>query len=372
MAFGALKGGLTASNISIPDPFSATGSVSVAVGDLIRCVIGEQTSLTTVSVSDNLGHSYTAFNAGVTSSVHTAIAYWVIATSAGTLTSVDANTTSSSHNAVIAADVFEGPFDAASPLDANPAIATGDVTTPFTCPATGTLAQADELVLNWAVRGGAIAFAATAPMAISTQIAASALISTALGYQVVAATTSVVSEFTGTGTPSDMMLGTASFKRARQLSVVADAFSVAATFANAGLLHGSKFAADAASYAATFADASLLRGFKVAADAASYTATFADATLTYTPVAGSTYTLVADAFSSRQPSVTQHCSTHGRSRRMRHHSPRRSPMHRCFTAREWPPMRSPSPPRSAMRHCSVQSRSQPARRPIQHHSEMLR
>jgi len=42
MAFGALLGTLTGNAISITNPFSATGSVVVSVGDLVVAVIAQQ------------------------------------------------------------------------------------------------------------------------------------------------------------------------------------------------------------------------------------------------------------------------------------------------------------------------------------------
>jgi len=80
-------------------------------------------------------------------------AYYVRVTTAGTLTSVSAVTTASNNNYVFNAVAYAGPF-LSSPLDQAPANNTGDVTSPFTCPATGTLTQADELVVCWGNRTG--------------------------------------------------------------------------------------------------------------------------------------------------------------------------------------------------------------------------
>ena len=109
-----------------------------------------------------------------------------------------------------------------------------------------------------------VLLALLAPLAV-------AIGASAPGAWVVAATTTVTPAFAlAAGAPDSTVLWTASFKRARQLSFAADAFSVAATFADATLKHG----------------------YVVSADAASFTATFQDATLTYTP--GSGYTLKQD------------------------------------------------------------------------------
>jgi len=147
LAFGDVKGTLVGSNASIPNPFVATGSVTVAVGDLIVACVSERVNLTAGTMTDNLGHTYTAQNAGTDGGNATGRAYWIIATAAGTLTSVSVTATASSDDAGIGAVVYEGAF-AASPLDASPAN-TADAAAPFVSSATGALAQADELVVNW-------------------------------------------------------------------------------------------------------------------------------------------------------------------------------------------------------------------------------
>ena len=209
MAFGTLKGTLTGNTTNIASSNPITGSVVVAVGDLVYVLSSQQTALTSTTVSDNLGNTYTALNAGTDDSAITGRAYYSRVTVAGTLTSVAVVATASTLNWSGVAAVIEGPF-VASPLDANPANAVGDAVTTFTCPATGTLAQADEVVMCWGA-GGTGAWTATSPNILAVENNTS-FARSRVGYQVVSATTSISPEFTGASTP-DYVLGTSSFKK---------------------------------------------------------------------------------------------------------------------------------------------------------------
>ncbi len=215
MAFGDLKGGVTAISVaanSITNPTDAVGSVAVALGDLIFVVVGEQTSVTATTVTDNLGNGYSATNAGTVAGTSTGRAYYSRVTVAGTLTTVHVAATGSTHNVAIDACVFTGPF-LTSPLDANPANITTQVTSPFTAPATGTLAQPDELVVSWAVATGSTVWSATSPNTLGAQTATQAILHTVIGYQTVGATTTVSPAFTAGSNPTDSVLGTSSFKQ---------------------------------------------------------------------------------------------------------------------------------------------------------------
>lgn len=218
MAFGGLKGTLVGGNNSIPNPLPATGSVSVAVGDLVVAVIGQQTALTVTAVTDNLGNTYTAQNAGTLSG--TTISgrmFYSRVTVAGTLTTVNAAATASANDATIAVAVFEGLFES-PPIDTNPANATNDVTTPYTSPASGTLAQAVELVVSWMTFNSTSVLSATSPNLKAVQNSQSANADVVIGYQVTAATTTVTPAWTGTA-PTANVLGTASFKQPIRVNV---------------------------------------------------------------------------------------------------------------------------------------------------------
>jgi hypothetical protein len=212
MAFGGLKGTLTANGASTTASNSLTGSVVVAVGDLVWVAFGEENVIFATTVSDNLGNTYTALNAGTDAGITTLKCYWSRVTVAGTLTSVAVAASATTNNWAGVVAVIEGPF-ATSPLDANPANTTADITSPFTCPATGTLAQADEVVMCSGVRDVASAWSATSPnlkaLEVTTQINPSVVV----GYQLVAATTTVSPEFTAAANPTADVLTTASFKK---------------------------------------------------------------------------------------------------------------------------------------------------------------
>jgi hypothetical protein len=228
MAFGSLRGTLTVALNSITNPTSAVGSVSVSVGDLIVAVMCQQTALTVTGVTDGLGHTYAAQNAGFDAGNCSGRAFWVRATNAGTLTSVDAACTASANNVAFSVAVFEGNFDA-SPLDANPANNENtDNTSPITCPATGTLAQADELVIGWSASGGAAStdWAATSPNLEAIETSSSTVAKAIIGYQVVAATTTVSPAFTTASDPTNSVQGTMSFKKAAAVAAQHRMFAI--------------------------------------------------------------------------------------------------------------------------------------------------
>jgi hypothetical protein len=214
MAFGALRAGtvLSGSANSITNPFAVTGSQDVAVGDLVVAVFAEQTALTVTTVTDNLGNTYVAQNAGTDAGTITGRAYYARVTMPGTLTSVSAVATASGDNVAAVAAAFEGPF-ITSPLDANPANNNNtDNASPFTCPSTGVLAQAAELVVAWMSGQAGTTWLATSPNLKAADAVSQSVSTVILGYQVVAATTAVAPAFTGTN-PSVSVQGTMSFKQ---------------------------------------------------------------------------------------------------------------------------------------------------------------
>lgn len=251
MAFGTPRGALTGGGGSTADPSSATGSVAVSVGDLIFVSFVWQNAgpVTTDPVSDNLGSTYTALTATSTDGALIGRAFYSYVGSAGTLTQVDIDTSGASgNNWAVRATVFEGPFDS-TPLDANPANIVNDTTSPFTCPATGTLAQADELVVAWVSCLITGSLSATSPNLLDGEANDGGTRKTTIGYQVVSSTSTVTPEFTSANTPTDIVLGTASFKKAAG-GTTDGAGSAGATFTGSGA--GASTAASAASAAATF------------------------------------------------------------------------------------------------------------------------
>jgi hypothetical protein len=227
---GDLIGTLQANNNSIPASFSATGSVAVEVGDLIVSVVCQQTNLTVTGVTDNLGNTYTAQNAGTDAGNVTGRVYYSIATNAGTLTSVTAACSSSTNDGVHIVGVWKGKFSA---IDVNIANTTGDVSSPYSCPATGTLAQAAELVVSWGVASYGTSWSASSPMLMALQLANSTTIKAALAAKVVSATTTTTPAFTAASNPGQAVLGTLSFKMDLTQPLVAALFDDSDAFFSA-------------------------------------------------------------------------------------------------------------------------------------------
>lgn len=217
MAFGDFKGSLGAGTTDVTNPFSGTGSEVVAVGDLIVVAVAERSSLTVSAVNDNLGNTYSAQNAGTDGGNTTGRAFYSRVTVAGTVTSVDVTTTASADDCAIAAGVWEGPF-VTSPLDANPANASGDTSNPYPGPASGTLSQADELIVAWATIANGRTMTVDAPFSLalsqlSAASGAASSVSMTLAYQLVAATTTQTPSFNQGAVVSASVLGTMSFKK---------------------------------------------------------------------------------------------------------------------------------------------------------------
>lgn len=213
MAFGDLLGTLTGNGGSVGSTNALSGSVSVAVGDLVFVCFGQQSSLTASGVTDNLGNTYTAQNTGNDTGSSTGRAFYSRVTAAGTLTTCTVAATSSSLDYAGLVAVIAGPF-LSSPVDKNPANVTADATSPFTCPSTGTLGQENEVVIAWGTctSGTNATWAATSPNTLAGQTNNSTNIKAVIGYQTVGATGSVTPEFTAGSNPGDACLGTVSFK----------------------------------------------------------------------------------------------------------------------------------------------------------------
>ena len=205
MAFGDLKGTLTGGDASIGTSAVLSGSVSVAVGDLIALSFAEQTALTTTAISDNLGNTYagTAFlNAGLGGFLR-----YAIVTNAGTLTTITVTSNNSGNDWAAIAGVIEGPVTA---QDKEPSAISSDVTSPLTCPSTGTLSSDLELVISWGCEASGT-WAATSPNLLAGQQQTGVTALAVLGYQVVNSTNAVAPEFTVSPNPGACILGTISF-----------------------------------------------------------------------------------------------------------------------------------------------------------------
>lgn len=208
MAAGSLRGTLTLQSASTVGSNIATGSVVVSAGDLIFVAVGEQNAITCTGVTDNLGNTYSAVNAGTDAGNTTLRCFFAYNGTAGTLTDVTVAATASGNNIVIPVAVIEGPIEASS-LDANPANGT-DSGSPWVCPATGALVQSNEIVMCAMSVNSAAAVSATSPNLLAIHEAGQSP-STAIGYQLVASAASVTPEFTS-GAGSQGAQTTASFK----------------------------------------------------------------------------------------------------------------------------------------------------------------
>jgi hypothetical protein len=192
---------------------TATLSAAVVAGDLVVIVLADQmTSTTTPTISDSAGgNTWTSIRTS-TNTVRQSAFYCVVTNGASALV-ITATFTSQTASRSLAACAWDNTFFGASPLDVNPVNATDSVT-PFTCPLTGTLAQTSELVLSFVSSAGVTGFTATSPNLLGISVPSAGTTtagsSCAIGYQVVAATTSIAPVFAGTSRTS--VEGVCSFK----------------------------------------------------------------------------------------------------------------------------------------------------------------
>lgn len=211
MAFGDLLGIANGSSSGHVGTVPISTTLAVNVGDLVVVAWGVSSSPSFTNFTDNL--SATSWNtlAGGTATAQLQWAY-KIADVAGNMT-VSANYASTTTTTRIVAAQYAGPF-ASSPLDTNPAstIDSGPVST-HNCPATGVLAQANELIVAvLSINSANFTTLATSPLLLDNSFPVS------FGHEVVASTSSVTPVFTTTdnNTPPNPSLligreGTASF-----------------------------------------------------------------------------------------------------------------------------------------------------------------
>lgn len=205
---GSAEGGGT----NTTNPTTITTSLTVKVGDAVVVCSSEQGSAPTVTaVTDNLGNTYTAVDAdgGVIGGVISGMQFVSFVTNAGTITAINFAATASSNDIALKAAAYNGPFSA---VDAAPAMR-NDTASPFTGNATGTLAQASELVVGCLCTNNvASTITATSPWTLAGSASAFAGRQAAICHLNVDATTSVTPSFTATD--SSAVVGTMSFKRA--------------------------------------------------------------------------------------------------------------------------------------------------------------
>src|SRR5262245_7228897 len=213
-AFGTVLGVFTFTANSIVSSNVATlssGSGVVQAGDMVFAWFVEQTSLTATAVSDNLGHTYTAANAGVDAGTVTGRPFYARMTANGTLTSLTGSATASADNVAFMGAAIVGPFDYPTTIAANPAMITSDTTSVFTTPATGVLTQATEAVIIYGCANYGTAWNATSGASLIVDLATQTVAKGAMGIFLSANTSSASAGFSAAGNPTNCILGIASF-----------------------------------------------------------------------------------------------------------------------------------------------------------------
>lgn len=202
--------------------FNATGTTvtasfsgTVNAGDIVVFAVADQmTSTVTITVSDSVGGNTWTQLSGPTTNTIRASKWYCIVTNGGVNFTVTATFTSQNASRAAVGCVWDSHSFAATPLDKNVTNA-NDSTTPFTCPLSGVLAQANEIVLGFTFSAGNTVFTATSPNLLGATVASSGgsaatNSAVAIGYQAVSATTSIAPVFAGTSRTS--VQSTASFK----------------------------------------------------------------------------------------------------------------------------------------------------------------
>jgi hypothetical protein len=184
----------------------ATSAMNVSAGDIVVVAVADQMGGAAPTLTDSVGgNTWTALSGPTTNTIRASKWYSII-TNGGASMTVTATFASATASRAIVAAAWSSSLFSASPLDTN-VVNANDSTTPFTCPSTGTLAQANEIVLAFNFAAGATVVTATSPNLLAIAVAsnsgsAATNASAAIGYQVVAATTAVAPVFAGTSRTS--------------------------------------------------------------------------------------------------------------------------------------------------------------------------
>lgn len=210
---GEALGSLTGGSASITNPTDATGSVEVKVGDLIVAVIGQQTALTATGVTDNLGNTYTAQNAGTDAGNTTGRMFYAYVTVPGTLTTVHFAATASANDVSVCAAAFRGPFNT-SPLDKTAANRSNDTSNPLTANSIATPSFPRTLQIGWFAGANSASGIDTTGAAgdIVAQQFQSTAIQSAISAAIITDGSAQTMGFTAAGTIGNNVIGTASFK----------------------------------------------------------------------------------------------------------------------------------------------------------------
>jgi hypothetical protein len=185
------------------------GPVAVVVGQLMVAALADRAGGGTPTIADDSdANAWTLLSGPTTSTVRLTKWYKICTTTSAACT---VTMTFASNSAKRAGSIAMISTPTASPLDSNVADNT-DATTPFDSPLSGTLAQASEVVIGFRANATTGNMAATSPDLIAATTATTGGSSTGVGisYRLVAATTSIAPQMTGTSAAGAS--GTASFK----------------------------------------------------------------------------------------------------------------------------------------------------------------
>lgn len=194
--FGNLLATASYTNAGTSASMAMSSAVTVKAGDLVVVVVGEQIGApSSTGVSDDLSNTWNGLTAGGGGNVGGRL-WWSIITNAGSMTVTVTGGTSSADDSANTLCVYEGPF-AASPVDVeSSAVYNASAAGPWSTPATGTLAQAAELIIAWFTgQGGFGDIQPSAPFTLSKKVSNN--IVNAVASLVVNSTDSVTATFTG-------------------------------------------------------------------------------------------------------------------------------------------------------------------------------
>jgi hypothetical protein len=219
MAFGDLKGTLSGTGASTLATNVCAGSVSIAIGDLIVLITGQQNAATLTGINDNLGNTYAGTTANIDAGNITTVMRYAFVTVAGTLTAVNVTANTSANDWAGIALVFEGPFKTSGGVTEVTPVANGDLTSPLVCPASGALPTDLEMVIAW---GGSSAgdWSAVSPFTEQGEVNQAATVHFVLSSNVVTDQSSQTPSFTTGVNPSAAVLGVASFSGVKQGGVL--------------------------------------------------------------------------------------------------------------------------------------------------------
>lgn len=189
---------------------STSTALTVAVGDLVFVSFYGHASITSCTISDNLRNTWTA----LTSSTAEGDLYaaFTVVTTAGSMTP-SATITSAAVAKIISAVQYRATAGfVSSPLDVNPSVTSSTSTGTVSGPATGTLAQASELLVGYC---GQLTTTAPASLVFGTDDvtdtagSGSDKVGASIAHETVSATSSVTQQWT---MAAGSVMGVASFK----------------------------------------------------------------------------------------------------------------------------------------------------------------